>query len=302
MSRIALSGYSGLIGRALEEKLKGRGNETVRLLREELYDLQGSVLPEKLRGCQAVVHLAGAPVLQRWTPKNREVIYKSRIETTSCLVNALDRLSQAERPILFLAVSAIGIYRTGRVHTESSRDFDTHFAARLTADWEKASSGLSRDIRRVIFRTGLVLDSESQLIRLLWFPFMAGLGGAVGKGNQAFPFIHLDDLTEAMVEAIEKESYKGVYNLVAPDRKDNRRFARELAAILKRPSWLSIPGIVLKLLFGKASVLILESPEVVPERLVREGFIFQYPDLGSALAEIVRRKKAAVPGSLLSRK
>jgi uncharacterized protein (TIGR01777 family) len=238
-----------------------------------------------------VVHLAGAPVLQRWTPKNRDVIYRSRIETTTCLVNALGRLSPAERPSLFLAVSAIGIYRTGRVHTESSQDFDTHFAARLTIDWEKASAGLSPDIRRVIFRTGLVLDSESQLISLLWFPFIAGLGGAVGKGSQAFPFIHLSDLTAAMVEAIDKESYSGVYNLVAPDRKDNRSFAKELANKLKRPSMLSVPGVIVKLLFGKASVLVLESPEIIPERLVRDGYIFQYPDLESALSEIISTKK-----------
>lgn len=291
MGKIAISGYRGLIGRSLESRLKGRGYEIVRLSREELYDLQGRVLEEKLRGCQAVVHLAGAPVLQRWTLKNRDVIYRSRIATTSCLVNALNSLSPAESPTLFLAVSAIGIYRSGTVHTERSQDFDTHFAARLTVDWEEASARLSRDIRRVIFRTGLVVDSESQLIRLIWLPFMAGLGGAIGNGRQAFPFIHLSDLTGAMVEAIEKESYSGIYNLVAPDRKDNRSFAKELAARLNRPSLLSVPGVVLKLFFGKASVLVLESPEVIPERLVREGYVFQYPDLESVLDEIISKKK-----------
>jgi NAD dependent epimerase/dehydratase family enzyme len=120
---------------------------------------------------------------------------------------------------------------------------------------------------------------------------MAGLGGAVGRGSQAFPVIHLSDLTEAMVEAIEKESYSGIYNLVAPDRKDNRSFTKELATMLRRPAWLQVPGVVVKLLFGKASVLVLESPEIIPERLVREGYIFQYPDLESTLSEIIGKKE-----------
>lgn len=288
---VAISGYSGLIGSALEKKLQEKGIVVVRLSRNELYDGEGGLLQKKLSGCGAVIHLAGAPVLQRWTEKNRKIISESRVVTTANLVNAVNKLPEMERPRLFMSASAVGIYRNGVIHTEESSDFDDHFAAQVTADWEKSSSGLQGDIRRVIFRTGLVLDINSQIIKRLWFPFIAGFGGVIGSGRQPFPFIHLHDLTEAMVSAIENPGFSGIYNLVAPDRKDNRQFSEALAKKMNRPCWFTIPGFSLRLIFGKASVMLLESPEVIPGHLVREGFIFRYATLESALDEIVKHKK-----------
>lgn len=288
---VAISGYRGLIGSAVEKKLREKGIDVIALSRDDLYDAEGTILREKLSGCQAVIHLAGAPVLQRWTKKNRKIIYESRVVTTENLVNAINKLPENERPRLFLSASAVGIYRNGLTHTEESTDFDDHFAAQVTTGWEKSSGGLSGDVRRVIFRTGLVLDCESQIIKRLWLPFNAGFGGAIGSGRQPFPFIHLHDLTAAFIMAIENHHFRGIYNLVAPDRKNNRQFSEELAKKMHRPCWFSVPAFAMRILFGRASVMLLESPGVIPGKLVTEGFAFRYSTLESALDEIVRHKK-----------
>ncbi len=289
--QIALSGYRGLIGRSLEKKLKELHHEVVRLSREDLYDREGDDLVHFLRGCDAVVHLAGAPILQRWTAENRKEILESRTLTTRHLAAALQLLPLEKRPRTFLSASAIGIYKAGATHDEESRLFDDHFAAEVTRQWEEASEQLPDEVRRIIFRISLVLDRKSKLIEQLWLPYRLGLGGPIGSGKQPFPFIHLDDLTSAIVWALENSHARGVYNLTAPDSVTNRQFARRFATFLHRPAFIPLPGFVLRLLYGEAAQLITESPAVVPRKLVTEGFTFRYPTLSETLAEITASKQ-----------
>ncbi len=289
--KIALSGYRGLIGRSLEKKLKERHHTVVRLSREDLYDREGDDLGHFLGDCDAVVHLAGAPILQRWTPGNRKEIMESRTVTTRHLVSAIHQLPPEKRPRTFLSASAIGIYKTGITHDEESLLPDDHFAAEVTQRWEEASEQLPGDVRRLIFRISLVLDRESKLIRQLWLPYLLGLGGPIGSGNQPFPFIHLDDLTSAILWALEKEDARGIYNLAAPDMVTNRQFARQFASLLHRPAVIPLPGFALRMLYGEAAQLVTESPAVVPRKLLAEGFVFRYPTLRETLAEIVTSRK-----------
>ncbi len=287
---IALSGYRGLIGSALEEKLIGENHSIVRLSRGDLYSLKINGLSSMLSGCDAVVHLAGAPVLQRWTRRNRKVILESRVVTTRNLVRAIASLPVNLRPRMFFSASAIGIYQSGVAHDEKSEAYADHFAAEVIKAWEAASVSVPPGVRRVIFRISLVLDKKSQLIRLLRIPFLMGVGGPIGNGSQPFPFIHLDDLIRFILWALKGKEVQGIYNLAAPEQVTQKQFSRQFGALLHRPAVIPVPVFILRIIFGKASLLVADSPVVVPGRLAEEGFVFSYPTLRSAMEEIVSGK------------
>jgi hypothetical protein len=284
--KIVLSGYSGLIGSAAERVLKANGYEVFRLTRSDLYEHEGTAAKRLLEGAHAVVHLAGAPILKRWTEKNRKAMYDSRIITTRNLVNAIKSLPAPARPKIFISASAIGIYEAGLTHTESSTCYAGHFAAQLTREWEASSEGLPKGVRRLIFRVGLVIDRNATLVRMLKLPFRLYAGGPVGNGRQPFPFIHLDDVTGAILWGIRNHEAQGIYNLTAPEQISNKDFSAAFGKSLNRPSWFPVPVWILKILYGKASRLIFESPAVLPERLQNEGYRFRYPDIRSALGAL----------------
>jgi uncharacterized protein (TIGR01777 family) len=191
---------------------------------------------------------------------------------------------------VFISASAIGIYQSGVTHTEKSEDFADHFAAEVSRAWEAASVPLPPGMRRVVFRISLVLDRNSRLIRMLRIPFLMGAGGPVGKGSQPFPFIHLDDLTNAMLWALKENDVQGIYNLAAPEQVTQKQFSQQLGSVLHRPAAIPVPEFFLRMVFGQAALLVTESPVVIPERVVEEGFVFRYPTLRSALEEIVQVK------------
>ncbi len=281
--RIALSGYNGLIGNSLEKEMTSEGHEIIRLNRTVLYDHLGKNLSLLLMNCDAVVHLAGSPILKRWNEKNRIEIYDSRVATTSNLVNACKILPAENRPKTFISASAIGIYMPGETHNEKSKSYAGHFAAQVIMDWEQSSESLPNEIRRVIFRIGLVIHQNSQLIRKLRLPFMIFAGGPIGTGDQPFPFIHLNDVIGAIKWSLSNASAKGIYNLVAPQQVSNKQFSRIFARKLNRTSWLPVPKLPLKLLFGQAAQLVYESPGIIAERLTSENYLYNFPDLESAL-------------------
>ena len=284
---VALSGYRGLIGNSLENELLNQGHSIKRIKREDLYDYKGSGLAGLISGADAVIHLSGAPILKRWTKKNRTEIYNSRIVTTQNLTSAIRSLSPDRRPKIFISASAIGIYQSGLTHTENSENLAGHFAAQIIRDWEQASDNLPEDIRRIVFRIGLVLDAKSLLIRQLKIPVLLFAGGPIGSGNQPFPFIHLKDVTGAILWSLQNNRAKGVYNLVAPEQTTNKSFMQLFARRLNRPSWLNVPRLPLKIIFGQAAQLVYESPAVIPGRLTSESYPFLFPGLDGALRDIL---------------
>lgn len=288
--KVAISGYRGLIGKKLESELSKAGHDILRLERSLLYDYSQEQLALRLKGADAVVHLSGAPIIKRWTASNRKVMFDSRIVTTRNIAGAINKLAPEERPKVMVTASAIGLYKPDRLHTEESRDYAGHFAARLIIDWEAANGNLPKGVRNVIFRIGLVLDREAELIKKLKLPFLLFAGGPIGRGRQPFPFIHLNDVTAAMEWAIIQPEVKGVYNLTAPEQINNARFSTELGKRLHRPSWFPVPRFPLRLLYGQAAQLVYESPAVEPDRLLRENFTFSYPTLDGAMDQIFESK------------
>jgi uncharacterized protein (TIGR01777 family) len=283
--KIAISGANGFIAKNLIPELESLQHTVIQIERRVLYNVDQ--LSEILSDTSVVINLAGAPILQRWTEANKREILKSRVETTRNIVKAINRLPENKKPQTFISASAIGIYSPDVVHTEKSTSFSHDFVGEVVESWENASVELSPLVRRVIFRIGLILGKEAKTITSLMPLFKMGLGGKIGSGKQPFPFVHIQDVTDAILWGIENKKAMGIYNLVAPENIDNKTFTRVLASSLKRPAFFAVPEFILKIGLGAASSLLLQSPQVIPERLLNEGFVFQYPDIKSCLTEIL---------------
>ncbi len=283
--RIAISGTGGYVGRNLISSLQFPSFEVIKIGRNALYEI--STLKELLSETDVVVHLAGAPILKRWTTKNKAEILKSRTEPTRNIVDAINQLPSGKRPQILIQASAVGIYEAGLRHTENSLIFSNDFVSEVVRQWESSSEGLAPGVRKVIFRLGVILGKESKTIESMLPVFQLGLGGCVGSGKQPFPFVHIDDVIQAILWAMQNSEVCGIYNLVAPKSITNKQFTRALSEALHRPAFFTVPGFILKIVYGKAASLLLYSPEVYPERLLNEGFQFKFPDIQSSLAEIL---------------
>jgi len=286
--KIAVSGANGYIAKNLVRELKAANHKIVPIERSTLYNVKK--LSEILSDVDVVINLAGAPILQRWNAANKKEIVKSRVETTQNIVKAIDGLPDNKKPRTFISASAIGIYSPAKIHTERSTSFSNDFVGKVVQGWENASADLSPKVRKVIFRIGLILGKEAKTIQNLLPLFKMGLGGKIGSGSQPFPFVHIYDVVNAIIWGIEHEQARGVYNLAAPDNIDNKTFTKVLAQSVKRPAFFTVPEFALKLVLGKASSLLLQSPQVVPKRLLNEGFVFLFPEIKSCLAEVVKSK------------
>lgn len=284
--KIAISGSGGYIAKNLIPLLETAGHAVIRIKRSEL----GAVnqLTEILLDTDVVINLAGAPILCRWTASNKNEILRSRIDSTRNIVLAINQLTAEHRPKLFISASAIGIYSPNMVHTEDSTSFSNDFVAEVVKNWEKASDDLNPDVRKVIFRIGLILGKEAKTIQNLLPLFKLGLGGKIGNGKQPFPFVHIQDVVNAIKWSMLNTDLKGIYSLAAPENIDNKTFTLTLANHLKRPAFFTVPAFSLKFILGEASTLLLQSPQVYPERLIKEGFKFTFPDINTTIREITQ--------------
>lgn len=284
--KIRITGISGYLGIAISEELKKQGHEVAGIERKLIYG-SSAILTKEIEGADVIINLAGAPILQRWTKRKKKLIHESRVRTTRNLVQAINAISKEKQPKKFISASAIGIYKSGYTHDENSTNFDNGFVGTVAKDWEDASVELSSSIQKNIFRIGLVLGNEAKTITYLLLPFKLGLGATTGNGKQPFPFIHEKDVIRAFIWAVNDLNKSGTFNLVAPESITNKDFTKALAKMLNRPAIFSIPGFALKMVLGEAAVLLTESPEVEPKNLLEAGFEFNYPDINSALTEIL---------------
>jgi uncharacterized protein len=284
---VTVTGASGFIGRRLVTALTQQGH-TVRALRRAEWDmLAGEPSPDALESADAVVHLAGEPVAQRWTADAKRKIASSRLQGTRNLVTALSTLSR--RPAVLICASAIGIYgdRGDEVLTESS-PAGTGFLADLCRDWEKqASLAEALGIRVVRLRTGIVLGVDGGALQKMLPPFKAFVGGRLGSGRQWMSWIHVDDLVGLIIHAIQK-TVSGAVNGTAPNPVINTAFTRELAAALHRPALFPAPAFALKLMLGEMSEILLGSQRVLPKAAESTGFHFAFPELAPALRSILQ--------------
>jgi len=296
--RIAVTGASGLVGRALTRALEATGRGVHPLVRrpprpdtrEIRWDPEtGEVDTESLRGFSAVVHLAGENIASgRWTPRRREVIRRSRVEGTRALAEALARMKAPPRTLL--CASAVGYYghRGDEVCTEESPPGEG-FLPEVCAAWEAAADpAREAGIRVVHARIGVVLSREGGALPRMLPPFRLGLGGPVGSGKQWMSWIALDDLTALIEHCLDDPSLAGPVNAVAPHPAINREFAKTLGRVLRRPAVLPLPAFAVRLLLGEMGRdLLLASARAVPEAALRAGFAFRFPRLEYALRHVL---------------
>jgi hypothetical protein len=284
--KIKMTGASGYLGKIITDELQKKGHRVSAIHRELLYGPPEN-LAKKLEGTDVLINLAGAPVLQRWTKKNKQKIYVSRVVTSQNLVKAIQILFPKQRPCKLITASAIGIYASGKTHSEESKKFNTGFLGEVVKDWEAVWNGLPDEIVSTVFRISVVLGKESAVIQKLLLPFRLGIGGKIGNGRQPFPFVHETDVARAFVWAVENKNSGGTFNLAAPEQITNGGFTHALSEKLKRPAFIPVPKFGLQLLYGRAAVLLTESPAVVPHLLMEAGFSFKFEQIEDALEEIL---------------
>lgn len=285
--RIAISGSNGYIAGNLIPVLEAANHTVIRIKRDELTDVDK--LTTTLADVSAVINLAGAPIFQRWTSQSKNEILKSRVDSAGNITKAINQLPTDQRPKLLISASAVGIYAPDLIHTENSSVFGDGFVSQVVKSWEKAPENLDPEVRRVVFRIGLILGREAKTIKRLLPLYKSGLGGKIGTGKQPFPFIHINDVVSAILWAIENSQAQGIYNLTAPESINNKTFSHTLAKALKRPAFFTVPSFILKIALGETSTLLLNNPQVHPERLLNEGFRFSYPDIDSCIRQIVQK-------------
>lgn len=286
---IKITGQTGYLGSLITKELSAHGHSITAISRNLLYG-DVNLLKDKLSGADVIIHLAGSPILTRWNTKNRRIITESRVNTTQNLVKAIKKLNPDDRPKKFIQASAIGIYKAFENHVENSQIFDTGFVGNVVQQWEKASEDLPAEINRTVLRIGLVIGGKAKTITSLLLTFQLGLGAKIGNGKQPFPFIHDVDVAGAFLWVTENNSASGIFNLVAPQQISNNDFTKALAKTLNRPAIFTIPVFVLKMVLGEAAVLLTDIPGVIPKNLISAGFEFRYPDIESALKDIVNVK------------
>ncbi len=297
---VTITGASGLIGTRLITALRERGDEITVLSRDPAragaaldvpavgWDpLAGPAPAEALAGRDGVVHLAGAPVAQRWNAKSKEAIRASRELGTRNLVAGL---SAAEpRPPVLVSASAVGFYgKHGDERVTEDAPAGGDFLAGVCVAWEReARAAGDLGTRVVLMRTGVVLDPDGGALKTMLPPFRAGVGGPVAGGDQYMPWIHADDVVGMYLAALDDASWSGPVNMTAPEPVTNREFSKALGRALHRPAVAPVPAFALRLLYGEMAEIVTEGQRAVPARAQALGYAFRRPDLDDALAAAV---------------
>ncbi len=293
MGRIAITGATGLIGRALSASLTADGHRVVRVVRDPrqagpddaVWNPEaGTIDAARLEGLDAVVHLAGEPIgAARWSDETRRRIHDSRVQGTDLLARTLAGLDQ--RPSVLVSSSAVGIYgdRADEELTEDAGHGDD-FLAGVCLAWEAAAEpAREAGIRLVLPRTGVVIAKQGALIDKVELPFRLGVGGKVGSGRQYVPWISLDDEVAALRFLIDRP-LEGPVNLTGPNPATNLEMTKALGTVLRRPTVFPIPAAAIRLLYGEmGETLATISQRVIPRRLLDAGFSFRHSTILAAL-------------------
>lgn len=294
--KVTLTGATGRIGSRLVEELKERGDEVTVLSRSPerarsalgveavgWEPLAGPAPMSALRGRDAVVHLLGEDVGQRWTAEAKGRIRASRELGTRNLVAGLREADP--RPRALVSASGSGYYGAhGDEVVDETAPAGDDFLAQVCVAWEReAEAARELGLRVVTVRTGIVLDAGGGALAKMLPPFKAGVGGPIAGGRQFMPWIALDDEVGIYLAALDGEEWSGPVNAAAPAPVTNRAFAKALGRALHRPALAPVPGFAIKALFGEMSQVVTTGVRMVPARAQELGYAFRYPELEGAL-------------------
>jgi uncharacterized protein (TIGR01777 family) len=287
--RLGITGASGFIGGHVTRLAVAQGWEVVPFSRQPRDERTRRLVPGEaadVEGLDAVLHLAGEPVVGRWTSEKRRRIMESRVMGTRSLAEGFARA--AHPPRVFISSSGIGYYgHTGDTEVEENSPAGRGFLADVCRAWE-AEAMQVRNARVVILRIGLVLGREGGTMKRILPVFCAGLGGRLGSGRQWMSCIHVDDIAGLALWAIGQENLDGPVNAVMPHPVTNADFTRLLARAVHRPAILPAPAFVLRAVLGEMASLLLDSSRVRPRVAEERGYSYEFADVEKALAQVAR--------------
>jgi uncharacterized protein len=307
MMKVAITGATGFVGSRLVQRLHQEGHKVLVLTRNAAFAQK--VFPAKafanleivvyeptasgswqdvIVGCDGVVNLAGEPIAEeRWTAEHKQKILTSRKLGTQKIVQAIVKANP--QPKVLVNASAIGFYGTSETATfDETSSSGNDFLAEVCQAWEaEANKVKDAGVRLVILRLGIVLGMGGALGKMIT-PFKLFAGGPIGSGQQWFSWIHLDDLVNLIVQALTNPEIQGVYNATAPHPVRMADLTQTMGQVMSRPSWLPVPAFALEALLGDGAKVVLEGQEVLPQRTLAAGFEYQYPNLRSALTQILQ--------------
>lgn len=297
MAAILITGGTGLIGNHLCNLLLKKGH-TVSILSRTLsnktnvyqWDIEHNYIDENaIKNCEYIIHLAGAGIAdKRWTSKRKKLLIDSRVSSANLLFNKVQALNPKLKG--FIAASGIGFYgatTSEEIFNEKSSS-GNDFLSEVCIKWEEASLKFtSLNIRTVIFRTGVVFTKKGGALEKITKPIKQGIGAALGTGTQYMPWIHINDLCNMYLKAIENTELNGIYNAVAPEHITNTKLTQIIAIQLHKKVWLpNIPSFLLKLIFGKMAVILLEGSRVSSEKIKKTGFKFKFSNITDTLINL----------------
>ncbi|XP_017266366.1 epimerase family protein SDR39U1 [Kryptolebias marmoratus] len=299
--RVLIGGGSGFVGRELTHLLRDKGHEVTVISRQPgpgritWGELESRGLPP----CDSAVNLSGENVinpLRWWNESYKQDMFSSRIDTTKALSQAI--AASSSPPHSWVLLSGVACYKPSLTaeYTEDSEWTPYDFLSQLVKEWEAAArlpENVAKTTKQIIIRPGVVLGRDGGAMKQMMLPFWLGFGGTLGSGTQPFPWIHVSDLAGIIARALEPPAgapcpSPQVYNGVAPALNTNYEFTKELGQILRRPTVLPVPGFVLNALLGsERAVVLTQGQMVIPKRTLESGYQYKYPDLTSALKQIV---------------
>lgn len=304
--KVAITGATGFVGSRLVERLQSLGHSVVVLTRNpdkarqqfpiEVYQTveivgydptQSGAWQQSIAGCDGVVNLAGTPIAEeKWTPTYKQQLINSRVITTEKLVEAIGQANP--KPSVLVNASAIGFYGTSETaEFDETSDAGDDFLAEVCQKWEAAASKVKASgTRLAILRFGIVLGLGGALGKMLT-PFKMFAGGPIGSGKQWFSWVHLDDVVNLIIKALEDRTMQGTYNATAPNPVRMNELCNELGKQMKRPSWLPVPGFAIEALLGDGAIVVLEGQKVMPQQTLAAGFDYEYKTIDAALAQIL---------------
>jgi uncharacterized protein (TIGR01777 family) len=302
INRVLITGGSGFVGVYLTKHLLAKGYKVSVLSRSImentsdvnyfLWDIEAKTIDKTcLDNVQTIIHLAGENVASgRWSETRKKRILQSRIESTELLYDLLSTESHVVKS--FISASAIGIYGsvTSDLILEENNIAGTDFLANVCEQWESSIFKVNTlGIRTVALRTGIVLASDQGALAKMRTPFKLGFGSALASGNQYIPWIHIHDLCQMYVFAMENQDIKGAFNAVVGDEVTNEEFSRKFAKAVKRPLFMpNIPKFIMQLIFGEMSVILTEGSRISSEKIKAKGFQFSFSNLSEALEKLFK--------------